>query len=913
MKGLTLKIDGMTCEHCVDHIHQALLGVEGVSEARVSLEEGSAQVTYDDTTPDVDAMRRAVEEAGYEVKGNGSEAVEVQQEKTVLLSGPDQKAKSKAKMSLELVGMTCASCAQTIEKSLGNTAGVIKATVNFAAEKAYVEYDPKIADHSALVKAVENAGYNVKSKEQTVTLKLGGMTCASCAKTIEGALKKVPGVSYASVNIATEKGTITFDSALASLDRLSKAVEGVGYKVLGDEMKLGDESDDDDQRMSKARWSMFVAWGFTIPIILWMLVEMVGGIAWPSRAVFDLGMIVLAIPVLFWKGWPTLRSAFKAVSHGNANMDVLIAMGTTISFLTGPAAFFMPVANYAGVAAMIMSFHLTGRYIEATAKGRASQAIKRLLELGAKTAHVLVNGIEKEIPVEDVHVNDIMVVRPGEKIPTDGEIIEGESYLDESMATGESMPVSKGPGDEVIGATLNQEGLLKVKATKVGKDTFLSQVIKMVEECQGSKVPIQEFADRITSYFVPAVLAIAVITFFVWLLLPGVLQPVVVWASAFIPWVNPSLGTLTLAIFAAVAVLVIACPCALGLATPTALMVGSGIGAENGILIRKGEAIQTLKDVHTVVFDKTGTITKGKPAVTDLVAMPGFDEESLLKLVASAESGSEHPLGQAFARLAEEKGIALDDIADFHAVRGKGVRVKINGKAVLVGSRNLMRDAGIDPEPLEAEMDRLEGEAKTAMLVARDGALIGTAAVADTLKEDSIEAIRELEAMGIETAIISGDNLRTVKAIAEKVGISRVLAEVMPDGKVDEIRSLQSKVGAVAMVGDGINDAPALTQANVGIAIGTGTDIAIEASDVTLVRGDLSSVVTAIKLSRATFKKIQQNLFWAYFYNTVAIPVAILGLLHPVIAEAAMAISSISVVTNANLLRRAKIKPSHKV
>jgi Cu+-exporting ATPase len=398
---------------------------------------------------------------------------------------------------------------------------------------------------------------------------------------------------------------------VVDLERLKKVVANTGYQVLEQQESAAEERDEDERKMTEARRRMFLAWGFTVPIILWMLVEMIGGIAWPNRTVFDLGMMVLALPVLVWIGWPTLRSAFKAVRHGSANMDVLIAMGTTISFLTGPAAFFTPVANYAGVAAMIMSFHLTGRYVETTAKGRASQAIKRLLELGAKTAHVLVDGVETDVPVEQVQVDDLMIVRPGEKIPTDGEVVEGESYLDESMATGESMPVNKHVGDEVIGATINQEGLLKVKATKVGKDTFLSQVIKMVEECQGSKVPIQEFADRVTAYFVPIVLVVAAATFLLWLLFPDLLQPVTAWASGFIPWVDPGLGRVTLAIFAAVAVLVIACPCALGLATPTALMVGSGIGAKNGILIRQGEAIQTLEDVHTVGFDKTVTITKG--------------------------------------------------------------------------------------------------------------------------------------------------------------------------------------------------------------------------------------------------------------------------------------------------------------
>tara|TARA_B100000614_G_C14548337_1_gene492948 strand:- start:15 stop:2285 length:2271 start_codon:yes stop_codon:yes gene_type:complete len=736
------------------------------------------------------------------------------------------------------------------------------------------------------------------------------MSCASCAQTIEKALGKVPGVSSAGVNFAAEQATLHYDPSVVGVSQFKAAVEAVGYAVGEKPDATGEDGkvDEDEKRMSAARRKMVTAWAFTLPIIVWMSFEMFAGIVWPTQAIFDLGMIALALPVMFGVGWSTLRSAFKAVSHGSANMDVLIAMGTVVSLATGPAAFFLPVANYAGVAAMIMAFHLTGRYVETAARGRASQAIKRLLELGAKTARVIEDGEEREIPIEQVQIDHVMVVRPGEKIPTDGIIVEGESSLDESMATGESMPVNKGNGDEVIGATVNQEGLLKVRATKVGKDTFLSQVIRMVQECQGSKVPIQEFADRVTSYFVPVVLAVAAFTVLVWMVFPETLLPITEWASTFLPWVDPSVGTVTLAIFAAVAVLVIACPCALGLATPTALMVGSGIGAENGILIRRGEAIQGLKDIHTVVFDKTGTITKGKPEVTDLIAFTEIDRRELLRLVASAESGSEHPLGQAFVKLAKEEGIEIAQPQEFKAVRGKGVRAVVEGKEILVGSRKLMGEAGVVIESAADTMNRLEDEAKTAMLVAYGGTILGTVAVADTLKPDSVAAIHELERMGIETAVISGDNEKTVSAIARKVGISRVLAEVLPDGKVDEIKRLQEKVGSVAMVGDGINDAPALTQSNVGIAIGTGTDIAIEASDVTLVSGELSGVVTAIRLSKATFRKIKQNLFWAYFYNTVAIPVAVLGLLHPVIAEAAMAFSSINVVTNANLLRRAKVK-----
>jgi Cu+-exporting ATPase len=806
---------------------------------------------------------------------------------------------------------------------------VDEASVNLATERASVTFDPKEATLTDLVRAVRGAGYDVPT--DSVTLPIGGMTCASCVGHVERALNKVSGVVSASVNLATEKATVTYLPGVVSLADMQKAVADAGYEVLEapeESAVEGEEIDEAERKMRASRFRMQVAWAFTGPIIVWMFAEMFFGIIWPNQTIYDLGMIVLSLPVLFWVGRKTYTGAWASVRHGNANMDTLIALGTGVSLLTGPATFFFPVANYAGVAAMIMAFHLTGRYVEETAKGRASQAIRKLLELGAKTARVLVDGNEVEVPIEKVTVGDIMVVRPGEKIPTDGVIIEGEGAVDESMATGESMPVNKHPGDEVIGATVNQEGLLHVEATRVGKDTFLSQVIKLVDECQGSKVPIQEFADRVTSFFVPVVLAIALLTMLAWFMLPDAMRPLVQ-AGTFLPWVDANLGVITLAIVSTVAVLVIACPCALGLATPTALMVGSGKGAENGVLIRSGAAIQTLKDVHTVVFDKTGTITKGKPDVTDvLVSGVGFPisggsgesqaaseiedpQSEILRLAASAESGSEHPLGRAIVERAEAEGMKLGKLEGFQAVRGKGVRAVVDGRPVLVGSRRLMEDHGIDPTPLEGEMRRLEEEAKTAMLVAADGELLGAIAVADTLKEDSVAAIRELQSMGVQTAMITGDNQRTAEAIARRVGIDRVLAEVLPDGKVAEIQRLQEQVGLVAMVGDGINDAPALTQANVGIAIGTGTDIAIEASDVTLVRGDISGVVSAIKLSRETFRKIKQNLFWAFFYNVVMIPLAIIGWMHPVLAEIAMATSSVTVVSNANRLRQVDIGTSY--
>ncbi len=818
---------------------------------------------------------------------------------------------AKKKTTIRISGMRCVSCAQTIEKALKKQPGIANANVNFATEKATVEYDPAKVSLEKLGETIKSTGYEPvgteRERTREVSLKITGMTCAACAAKIEKALSSLEGVKRASVNLATEKATVEYMPEIVTLVDLRKAVQDVGYGVSEEE-----EVDRSLVEMQKARVRMFVAWGFTIPLTIWMIAEMIFGVVWPTQEIYDLGLILLAVPVLFWAGLPTLRSAVKAISHKTANMDVLIMMGSTIAFLTGPPIFFgVPILNYAGVAAMIMSFHLTGRYVEAKAKGRASQAIKRLLMLEAKSARILVNGKEKEVPIEEVKVGDVMVVRPGEKIPTDGAVIGGESAVDESMATGESMPVHKKKGSDAIGATVNQEGLLKIKATKIGKDTFLSQVIKMVEECQGTKVPIQEFADKVTGYFVPAVLLIATATFILWMVVPGLIGGIANWAQSFLPWVDPTLSVLTLAIFATVAVLVIACPCALGLATPTALMVGSGLGAENGIIIRKGEAIQTLKDVHTIVFDKTGTITQGKPALTDVVATKDFTQKEVLGLAASVEAGSEHPLAKAIVEGAHAKKLKPAKLKGFKAVRGKGVRATIDGKQILVGNRLFLKEAGIDVAPLEGEMKRLEDEGKTAVLVASGKKLAGVCAVADTLKEDSVQAIKELHEIGLKSVMITGDNPRTANAIAGQVGIDRVLAEVLPDQKVAEIKRLQGEVGMVAMVGDGINDAPALTQANVGIAIGTGTDIAIEAGDVILVRGDLSSVVSAIKLSRATFRKIKQNLFWAFGYNAAAIPLAIFGLLHPIFAELAMATSSISVVSNANLLKRVNVQPSY--
>ena len=818
-------------------------------------------------------------------------------------------------LDLPVKGMTCAACVAHVQKALGKVAGVKSVNVNLATEKASLWFETEVPIAS-LVDAVRDTGYEVPT--DTITLAIGGMTCASCVAHVQKALGKVPGVLQANVNLATEKAAVTYVAGAVDTSTLREAVREAGYEVVDapEPATLAAEADaaedEADRKVREARWRMAIAWAFTAVIVAWMIPEMFFGVVWPNHMVHNLGLIALALPVLFWVGRRTYSSGVRAALHGYANMDTLIALGTGASLLTGPASFFAPVANYAGVSAMIMAFHLTGRYIEESAKGRASQAIRKLLELGAKTAHVLRDGREIELPIDQVGVGDVMLVRPGEKMPTDGIVIEGESAVDESMATGESMPVMKQPGAQVIGATVNQEGLLHIRATRIGRDTFLAQVVRLVEQAQGTKVPIQAFADKVTAVFVPIIIAIAVLTFLLGLLFPGAMRSLTGLGS-FLPWVNPDLSVLTLAIVSMVSVFVIACPCALGLATPTALMVGSGMGAEHGILIRSGEAIQTLRDVKVVIFDKTGTVTKGKPEVTDFIALGGYDELSLLQMVASAERGSEHPLGRAIAAHGEALGVALTTPRAFRAASGRGIEAIVDSTAVRVGSRRWLEEEGIDTHALEATASSLEADGKTAMLVALDAHLAGVIAVADTLKDDSAAAIEELHRMGIETAMITGDNRRTAEAIANRVGIDHVVAEVLPEGKVEEVRKLQQRFGAVAFVGDGINDAPALTQANVGMAIGTGTDIAIEASDVTLVRGELTAVVEAINLSRATFRKIRQNLFWAFFYNVVMVPLAVIGWMHPVLAEIAMATSSITVVTNANLLRRVNIKPEYRM
>ncbi len=893
-----LDIDGMHCASCVAAVEKSLKKLPGVRNATVNLATETATVEYETDHVRHVELTRAVEDAGYEVR-------EKLASKTIVIDG-----------------MHCASCVASVEKALKRLDGVADASVNLATETASVSYDPNKVDTNDFKNAVEDVGYEVRNDQSQKTLHIDGMHCASCVASVEKALKGIDGVEIATVNLATETAQVSYDPEKVSFQDFVTAVDNVGYEVVPDESPAEevnpDKVDRDEEKVNHAKRLMNFSWALTIPIILWMLPEMIFGYYFLGKTGYDIGMLILSGAVLAYPGWETLRSGWKSGVHLAPNMDVLIAMGTLASLATGIVSLLHQFDigpafhSFAGVAGMIMAFHLTGRYVETKAKGRASQAIKKLLTLEAKEATVERNGEQVKVPVSQLKMGDIMVVKPGEKIPTDGEVVDGQSSVDESLATGESMPVGKTQGAKVIGATINKNGMLKIKATRIGKDTFLSQVIKMVEEAQGSKVPIQTFADRVTSVFVPTVIGIALLTLGAWLVFPGFWHGIVVWAAGFIPWVNPDMGPVALALYATVAVLVIACPCALGLATPTALMVGSGIGAENGVLIRKGAAIQTMKDITTIVFDKTGTVTEGKPGVTDVITFNGLDEKSLLHYAGAAESGSEHPLGEAIANYAKSLNGSHADLSGFEAVSGRGIKAEVDGKSVLVGTAQLISDAGITlDKKAQSQKADLEEQAKTAMYIAVNGRLAGLIAVADTVKKDSRNAIQALKRFGVTTVMITGDNERTAKAIAKEVGIDKVIANVMPDDKANEVRRLQQAGERVAMVGDGINDAPALTQADVGIAIGTGTDVAIESGDIVLVQGELSAVVKAVKLSRATFRKIKQNLFWAFFYNVIMVPLAIIGVMHPVLAEIAMAFSSINVVTNSRRLQKVDINPEY--
>jgi Cu+-exporting ATPase len=819
-----------------------------------------------------------------------------------------------ARISIPVTGMTCASCVRRVERTLSKKEGVAGTSVNFAAEKASVTYDPAATSPNELVGAIRAAGYGADVRESTFGVK--GMTCASCVGRVERAVKKVPGVLDASVNLANEKATVEYLAGEVDARGLERAIEGAGYGVVSEEEASAEDAH--EREYSKLKGNFLVAAALTVLILLGSLPMMVGYELPIPTGWLNLGLLLLATPVQLWAGWRFYRGAWGALRHGQANMNTLVVMGTSAAYLYSAVATLAPQLFASGRAdvyfdtsALIITLILLGRLLEARAKGRTNEAIKKLAGLQAGTARVVRGGEKIDVPVEDVVVGDVLVVRPAEKIPVDGRVLSGESAVDEAMITGESIPVTKREGDEVIGATVNKTGSFRFRATKVGRETALAQIMRMVEEAQGSKAPIQRLADRISGIFVPVVIVIAAITFFVWL--------------AFGP--EPAF---THALLNFVAVLIIACPCAMGLATPTSIMVGTGKGAERGILVKGGEALEEAHKLTTVVLDKTGTLTRGEPRLTDVIPTNNLSGEELLALAAAAERRSEHPLGEAIVRGAEERGIVeLPEPEDFDAPTGRGVRATVSGRTILVGSRKLMDEWGVPEDGLASRFEELTASGKTPMFVAVDGEVAGLAAVADVVREESKEAVDLLRRMGLEVAMLTGDNRRTAEAIARELGIERVLAEVMPEDKENELRKLQKEGKVVAMVGDGINDAPALARADVGVAIGTGTDVAMEAADLTLISGDVRGVARAIRLSKATIRNIKQNLFWAFAYNVALIPVAAgvlypffsdgsvpevlrpvlgeYGFLNPVLAAAAMALSSVTVVSNALRLRRVKV------
>ena len=800
------------------------------------------------------------------------------------------------KETLKISGMSCSACAARIEKGLNRLEGVKRAAVNFAIEKAVVEFDDTVVNAEKFDEVIKKLGYEIiKEKvasESKIDLKLKGMTCAACAAKIERKLNKLEGVQKATVNFATEKATVEYDSSIVKVSDMIKAVEALGYNSQrAEEVNLDREKEQREKDIKRLRTELIISAVLSSPLIMAMLLTLLHiDLAFLHNEYFQL---IIATPIQFIIGFRFYKHAFYALRAKSANMDVLIAMGTSAAyFFSIYNAFFQPMKEgvmmkelYFEAAAVIITLILLGKYLEAVAKGKTSEAIKKLMGLQAKTARVIRNGAEEDIPIEDVEVGDVVVVRPGEKVPVDGKMIEGNSSIDESMLTGESLPVEKKAGDFVIGATINKFGTFKFEATKVGKDTALSQIVKMVEDAQGSKAPIQKIADQVSGIFVPIVIGIAVLTFLIWYL---------------------AVGDFTMGIVSAVAILVIACPCALGLATPTAIMVGTGKGAENGILIKGGEHLEMAYKVNAVVLDKTGTITKGQPDVTDVIPLGQMNSSDILRLTAIAEKNSEHPLGVAIYEKGKKDYGNLPDPDQFEAIPGRGIMAVVDGKVLYIGTRKLIQEKGINISDLEISISKLEDDGKTAMLLAVNNVMEAIIAVADTLKESSREAIEELQKMGIEVYMITGDNKRTANAIAKQVGITNVLAEVLPENKAEEVEKLKKQGKIVAMVGDGINDAPALVTADIGMAIGTGTDVAIEAADITLMRGDLRTIPAAIRLSRKTMRKIKQNLFWAFIYNIIGIPIAALGLLNPIIAGGAMAFSSVSVVTNSLSLKRFK-------
>ncbi len=815
--------------------------------------------------------------------------------------------------SYPIEGMTCASCASTVEKTAGKMTGVIEASVNLASEKLNIKVEEGAFDPEELQRQIDASGYTVVMPQYvTKTFDVEGMTCASCSATVEKTTSKLKGMESASVNLASERMKVTYNPLELSVRDISDAVDKAGYKAVPQEEEQTEvtgvkEDEESKEEILKKRTILSAV--FTIPLMIVSMGPMIGimlpGIIdhMQNPVNFALLQLFLTIPVM-WSGRSYFQQGFKTLIKGHPNMNSLISIGTAAAFVYSLAATFaiifmnadLAMMLYYETSAVILAFHTLGKYLEERSKGRMSEAIQKLMDLAPKTARIVHNGEEEEVAIEEVSPGDIIRVRPGEKMPVDGVIVKGRTAVDESMLTGESMPVAKEMGDGIIGASMNKNGSIDYRATKVGKDTTLSQIIQLVEEAQGSKAPIAKLADIITGYFVPIVMGLALVSGLVWL----------VAGQSFI-----------FALTILISVLVIACPCALGLATPTAIMVGTGKGAEHGVLIKSGDALEMIHNVDTIVFDKTGTLTEGKPVVTDMVIREGssFSKETLLQLAASAEKGSEHPLGEAIVKQAEHDKLNLTDVSHFEAIPGQGLLAEIGDHTLYFGNKKLMSEQSIAIDLLEETANRLADEGKTPMYLAIDNTIEGIIAVADTLKENSVETIEALHKLGIEIAMITGDNTRTANAVAKVAGIDRVLSDVLPEDKANEVKKLQAEGKKVAMVGDGINDAPALAQADIGIAIGSGTDVAVESADVVLMRSDIKEVLTAIELSKDTLKNIKQNLFWAFAYNIVGIPIAMGGLyllggplLNPAFAAAAMSFSSVSVLLNA--LRLKQFKPT---
>nr|WP_041276624.1 heavy metal translocating P-type ATPase [Desulfosporosinus acidiphilus] len=882
-----INVQGMTCEHCVKHVTKALEKLPSVERVQVSLENSQATFNYNPSQVTLADIRAVIEDAGYSMDNAENVPANKDSSSTAPVDKEIESAvttvSSKQQQLFKISGMTCANCALTIEKGLKKMPGVKTAAVNFASEKLSIDIDPSVVKEEEILAKIKDLGYGASTdgNEGKQQFKVSGMTCANCALTIEKKLKGTPGVQHAAVNFATETVTVEFDPAATNMGEIYDQVRDAGYIPLDNKA----DNQEDQTAIKQRNWLIFSA-ALALPIIPLMYLPM------SKTQIYS--MLILATIVQFTAGWTFYRGAYHSLKNHSSNMDVLVALGITASYgyslmTTFPNIFFTG-PTFFDTSALLIVFVRFGKYLEAKAKGRAGQVLKRLLELQADKARLLINGEEKEVAASDVKIGDIVIVKPGEKIPVDGDIIEGQASIDEAMVTGESIPIDKGVGDPVIGATINRSGSIKVKTSKTGKDTMLSGIIKMVEDAQGVKPPIQRLADTISNYFVPTVVAISVITFLIWYFALH--------------------STFVFAFTAAIAVLVIACPCALGLATPTAIMVGSGVGLNRGILFKSAAVLESIAHLQAIGFDKTGTLTKGAPEVTDIIPYASLNRKEVLTITAAGENPSIHPLAQAVVSQAKKENLQIQGVSNYREESGYGVVCTYEGKSLLIGNIKLMQKYDVDVQETEQDFQSLAEAGKTTSFIALDGRVIGLLALADVLKESTKEAIARLQKLGLKTFMITGDNKKVANVVGQEVGIDEIIAEILPQDKINIIKKYQAQGLKVAMVGDGINDAPALAQADIGIAIGSGTDVAKETGDIVLVRNDLLDVERAIRLGRKTLRKIKQNLFWALIYNAIGIPIAA-GALYPLTgkllppewAGLAMAFSSVSVVTSSLLLR----------